>query len=161
VSNQNPSETSSSPIDLNKPVENPKLVEALEQMLLDPSNQAKDVLLVELNRAIYLAVIFTDEMHTTAPDENGRATVKEKSLLKVLHITDERGNAHLPLFTDWGAIRKYLREPVDTLVLPAADAWSWALTTSAYSGIVINPAHNALPISRELIEYLAKQIERN
>lgn len=163
MSSSNISDLKAPPVDLNKPVENPRLVAAIERLLTDQSVQAKDALLVELNRANFLAVIFTDEMHSTPPDENGHVTIKEKSLIKVLSTTDSNGNVYLPLFTDWNAIGKYVGEkpekPISTLVLPAADAWSWALAMGSYQGVVINPAHNALPLNRQQIEYLAKQHE--
>ena len=41
------------------------------------------------------------------------------------------------------------------MVLPAKDAWQFALQGLTYDGVVINPAHNALPLARPMVEYLA------
>lgn len=149
------------PIDINKPVENPALVAAIDRLASEQSEAAKNNLLAELNKAVYLVAIFTDEMHTTEPDEHGQVTVKKDSLIKVLNTSDEAGNTYLPLFTDWKAIGQYIDKPVNTLVMPAADAWSWVLNMGEYHGAVINPARNALPLSKAQIQFLLEQIEPN
>ncbi|PCJ29987.1 MAG: hypothetical protein COA90_10715, partial [Gammaproteobacteria bacterium] len=122
------------------------------------SDEAKDALLLELNKSNYLVAIFADEMHRTEPDENGQSVIEEDSLIKVLNTSDSQGNMFLPLFTDWDALTKYTDKPVSTLVFPPQDAWHWALKMADYHGIVINPAENALPLSREQIQYLNNQI---
>lgn len=148
---------SPAPVDVNKPVENPKLVAAIDRLLSDSSNKAKDELLLELNRANFLAAIFTDEMHTSEPDKDGKTVIEKDSLIKVLNTSDADGNTYLPLFTDWKEIKKYIDKPVNTLILPASDAWDWALKMGDYHGIVINPGHNALPLNIEQIKYLKGQ----
>ena len=149
------------PIDINKPVENPALVAAIDRLASDYSVAAKDNVLAELNRAVYLVAIFTDEMHTTEPDEKGQVTIQKDSLIKVLNTSDEAGNTYLPLFTDWQAIGLYIDKPVNTLVMPASDAWSWVMNMGEYHGAVINPARNALPLSKAQIQFLLEQIEPN
>ncbi|MGE4545962.1 MAG: SseB family protein [Pedobacter sp.] len=146
------------PVDVNTPVTNPKLVAAIQRLKLDASDEAKDALLIELNKANYLVAIFSDEMHTSEPGENGRVTVEKDSIIKVLNTSDGEGNMYLPLFTDWEAIGKYIDQPVDTLIFPSQDAWYWALNMGEYHGVVINPAEDALPLSRAQIEYLANEI---
>lgn len=152
---------SAPPIDINKPVENPSLVAALKRMATDSSPSSQENLLRELNNAVYLMAIFSDELYTAEPDAQGRTVVEKDSKIKVIGTSDSEGNPYLPLFTDWGAIQKYIKEPVNTLVLPAADAWSWALNMGQYHGVVINPAENALPLSRKQIEFLQRKIEPN
>lgn len=143
------------PVDLNKPVENPALVQALERVAGDDSDDAKDALVRELQRANYLAAIIADEMKTTSP-EPGMTTIKAGSVIKF--VTCEKDGQHfLPLFSDWAAIRAYTDQNVSTLVLPASEAWSFALDDDAYQGIVINPAHNALPLELPMVRYLAGQ----
>ncbi|CAA0092732.1 Uncharacterised protein [BD1-7 clade bacterium] len=149
------------PVDVNTPVTNPNLVAAMERLRTDTSNEAKYHLLLELNKANYLVAIFSDEMHTSEPDENGKSTIEKDSIIKVLNTSDEQGNMYLPLFTDWEAIGKYIDQPVNTLVFPPRDAWDWALKMGNYHGVVVNPAHNALPLSKGQIEYLASKIAAN
>lgn len=151
-------ENTAPPVDVNVAVTNPNLVAAIERLKGDVSDEAKDALLVELNKSNYLAAIFTDEMHASEPDENGKSVIEKDSTIKVLNTSDNNGNIYLPLFTDWDALRKYIDQPVNTLVFPPQDAWHWALEMGDYHGIVINPAENALPLNKEQIQYLASQV---
>ena len=70
-------------------------------------------------------------------------------------MAGKQGKNYLLLFTDWDAIRAYTKEDVTAIVLPAKDAWSFFSTTLAATneGIVINPAHNALPLRKPMISY--------
>lgn len=147
-----------SPVDLNKPVENPELSLAIERLVSDQSDAAKDHLLAALNQANYLAVIITDEMHTSEIDEDGKTVIEAGSKIKIVTTNDERGNAFLPLFTDWPAIRQYIQDglEVSTLVLPAYQAWDMALSGN-YHGVVVNPGGNALPLNAGQIAFLRDQ----
>ena len=145
-----------SPVDLSQAVENPALVKALDLVATDGSNEAKDQLLVELQRANYLAAILTDEMKTTG-SVPGQLIVEKGSFIKFL-TAESDGKRYLPLFSDWRAIKGYTPLDVTALVLPGREAWSFALQGSTYDGIVINPAHNSLPLDRSMLLYLANSI---
>ena len=149
------------PVDLNKPVTNPALVAAMKRLKTETSSAAKDAVLIELNRANYLVAIFSDEMHVSKPDSSGKVTIEKDSIIKVLNTSDEKGNIYLLLFTDWDAIRLYIDKPVDTLVFPAKDAWDWVLRMGDYQGAVINPAKDALQLSKQQVEYLSSQLSTN
>ena len=149
------------PVDVNVAVTNPNLVAAMERLKTDTSSAAKDALLLELNKSNYLVAIFADEMHTSEPDENGQSVIEKNSIIKFLNTSDGNGNIYLPLFTDWDALRKYIDQPVSSLVFPPQDAWHWALEMGEYHGVVINPAENALPLNKGQIQYLASQITAN
>lgn len=149
------------PVDVNVAVTNPNLVAAMKRLKIDTSTAAKDALLLELNKSNYLVAIFADEMYTSEPDENGQSVIEKDSIIKVLNTSDGNGNMYLPLFTDWDALRKYIAQPVSTLVFPPQDAWHWALEMGEYHGIVINPAENALPLNKGQIQFLASQIRAN
>lgn len=145
-------------VDVNTPVTNPGLLAALQKLAVDSSDEAKDVLLSELNRSNYLVAIFTDEMHVSNSDESGKSVIEKDSLIKVLNTSDDHGNAYLPLFTDWEALRKYIDHDVSSLIFPPKDAWNWVLNMGDYHGAVVNPAENALPLNRDQIAYLNSQL---
>jgi len=145
------------PVDINEAITNPDLVEALNALAADDSNEAKDLVLTELNKSNFLAATLTDEMHSSEPDEDGNTTIEKGSFIKVISASDSNGNEYLPLFTDWDQVSKYCSQPVNSLVLPAPDAWDWAVKMGKYAGVVVNPAENALPLSVEQIRYLRAQ----
>ena len=144
-------------VDLNKPVENAQLSKALDRLRVDTSDAAKDALLVELNRATYL-VLALDDGHL------GRVTkVDRQEALppgtKIGFLTaGAPGKMNLLLFTDWKAARAYTDAKVIGYVVPAGDAWGMFedVLGSALDGVVINPAHNALPLNRKMIAYLRR-----
>ena len=145
------------PVDLNKPVENPELVAALDAYTRNPSPGARTALTAQLNKGIYLLPILTDQAKITRSESDpGQATFEEDSLIKILTATDADGNAILPLFTDWPSIRSWTTQNVSTLVLPAQDAWGFATRGEGYSGAVINPGGHNLVLKRSELESMKR-----
>lgn len=144
----------SSPVDLDKSVENTALVAAMERVARENSDSAKDELLRELQHANYLAAMFADGLKTREKSP-GQIEIAKGSNFGVL-TAGKDGKNYLVLFTDWPALRAYTQWEVSGWLLPAKEAWQIALQGSTYDGVVINPAHNALPLARPMVEYLSK-----
>jgi hypothetical protein len=142
------------PVDLNKPIENPKLSAAIDEFAEDHNEKTEQELTRQLRSAMFLVPMLTDEMHTTAGADTGDVTIEKGSVIKMLSCIDDAGAEHLPLFTDWPAIRAWTDEPVSTLVMPARDAWDFVLSQDHYAGAVVNPGGSPLPVGRSLIERL-------
>ena len=142
------------PVDLNKPVENPSLVLVLETLLKNPDDVTREKLDPELNRANYLVPIKNSELHTSPPDKNGRSVTTEKSKFNIVVISSPEGKPFIPLFTDWNAIKKWSDQNVQTLVLPAKEAWNFVLNRTEIEGAVINPGYVSLPLDRKYLESL-------
>lgn len=139
--------------DLTQPVENPALLRALARLLSDPTEAAKDEVVSELRQATYLVAMISDELEIPA-DHHGQTVFGEGSEIQVLIAETDDGVAFLPLFTDWQAIGDYTDEKVNAIVMPAAEAWAFALHDEVYQGAVINPAGDALPLGRPMLEFL-------
>jgi hypothetical protein len=142
-------------LDLNKPVVNAGLSLAMDRLTRDSSDAAKDALLLELNKANYLAVSVGKSLSEGIASSNGQALLPAGARFDLL-MAGKQGKNYLLLFTDWDAIRAYTKEDVTAIVLPAKDAWSFFSSTLAATneGIVINPAHNALPLRKPMIAHL-------
>ncbi len=97
---------------------------------------------------------------THSDSEQGKATVQKGTLIKLLTVQDEEGRSILALFPDWQQIRLWTMENVDTLVLPAKDAWGFATMTDTFAGIVINPAGHALALTLNDLETLGRDTEQ-
>jgi len=144
------------PVDLNKPVENPALITAMQRVATDGSNAAKDQLIFELQRANYLAAMFDDGLKKSPSSMVGETTIQKGSTFGVLSAGKD-GKNYLVLFTDWKALQLYTNKKVSGWVLPSKDAWAFVLEDKTYDGVVINPAHNALPLERPMLEFLARE----
>lgn len=105
------------PVDLNTPVTNPILKEALSayKSQQSPDNEAR--LLHGLMTANYLVPILTDEMKTTPGDKPGQTTIQAGSLIKFMCCYNAQNDSLLPAFTDWDEIRAWTKENVSTLVI--------------------------------------------
>lgn len=144
------------PVDLNRPIENPELVKAIDAFMTHNSEQTRRDVDIELRRAVYLLPFLADDdFHASEPDSEGQAVIEKDSLMKILLASDAQDNPLLPLFTDWMQIGAWTKETVNTLVLPAKDAWAFALD-GQYAGVVLNPGGNALPLSQEALVELSK-----
>lgn len=143
------------PVDLDTPVTNPRLVSAISAFATDQSDARLNALLTELNNAVYLVATLLDEANVKATDTPGKVVFEKGSRIKVFTASDPDNNALLPLFTDWDAIRLWIQDPVETLVMPAADAWGFAL--NSYNGVIVNPAGPCLPLNRSQVEDLSRR----
>jgi hypothetical protein len=70
-------------------------------------------------------------------------------------VTDSHDRSLLALFTDWEAMRSWTNEPVSSMIMPANQAWDFAL--AHYQGVVINPAGPSLELSRDQVEELRRR----
>jgi len=145
------------PVDLNKPVENPRLVAALVAFEKNQGDETRQTLWKELKSAVYLIPVRADKLATTPPDKSGKMTVTEDSPISFFMSPDKAGNPFLPIFTDWQEIAKFTKEPVNTVVMPADDLWGFVLNQKGFHGAVLNPADKkALPLDRVMIQSLRK-----
>lgn len=143
------------PVDLNQPVENPALLKAIQRVASEGTDDSKDQLLIELQKANYIAAMVDDDLKTSPTNETGQITIQKGSTFGVLSAEKDGAN-YLVLFTDWQALRAYTENKVSGWILPANHAWSFALQGETYDGVVINPAHNALPLGRPMLEFLVR-----
>ncbi|MCK7576621.1 MAG: SseB family protein [Chromatiales bacterium] len=142
------------PVDLNKPVTNPTLTAALSKLAGNRTPENAASVRRELQKAIFLIPMLADELHTTPVTAEGKSIVLENSKLKIFMLTGKDGKSYLPLFTDWEEIQKWSNRSVNTLVMPASDAWSFAIANPKYEGIVVNPGGISLPLSRNAVQQL-------
>ena len=145
-------------LDLDKAVENPALVRAMDQLAAHNSESARDQLIGELQHAEFLAAILPGDGKTPVAGPPGATIVSKGTRFDVL-AAGKDGQGYLLLFTDWAQLRMYTNKNVTGWVLPASDAWAFGLQ-KGFDGIVVNPAHNALPLRREMVQYLATHLSK-
>lgn len=137
-------------------VENPKLKKAISDYDQTQNSETESRLAKELKQAIFLVAIITDEMKTDEVSEEGRTTIQKGSLIKFLIVYDSENNPLLPLFTDRDEIRKWSKEDVGALAMPATDAWAFAEKDAQYKGVVINPGGKSWQVNIKRIQHIMK-----
>jgi hypothetical protein len=145
-----------SQVDFNKPVTNPVLREILRCKYEEPSKVSSAVLEAAIRSAVYLIPILSDEMKVEPSGPNGQMTLQKGSRIKVMLAFDQNKVEFLPLFTDREELKKWIRDPVSTLAMPARQAFGFVSASTTLQGVVINPAGQLLSIQRKGIELLAK-----
>ena len=147
-------------IDLNKPVTNPELLEAIDAMKRDGSSENLDHVINEVMRANFLSPVII----TPAPeaDESGSTVLKAETTISFHMITDSVGKSYFPAFTDWDELRKWNKEEnMQTLISTFDDYAAMVLGENGRSeGFVINPFGTNIPFSRDMIESLKNQKEK-
>jgi len=143
-----------SPVDLNKPVENPRLKDAMVAYAESPNESTQAEIGRQLNSANFLVTILTDEMKTVPGASEGQMTISQGSLIKFLHCSNADNEIFLPAFTDWQEIRAWTTQDVSTLVMPSDQLWDFALGGEEWCGVVINPAGQGWVLRKEHVEAL-------
>lgn len=127
-------------------VENPDLVAAIAALAQDPSEGAQDALTMQLQRGLYLVPVFSDPQDPAESEEGEE--------VQLLVCTDPEGAEFMPLFTDTAAMEAWTEEPVNAMALNAGEAWDFILSQPDCAGAVVNPGGLALPLNRQLVEFL-------
>ncbi len=111
-------------------------------------------MLTEIQRATYLVAILTEGAEMERSEIPGEVIFKKGTQIQVLEAESD-GMSYLALFTDRSQITDYTDVKVTAMILPAAEAWAFALQDHAgYDGAVINPAGDPLPLSLPLLQFL-------
>ena len=140
VSAKTPSPPVVPPVDLNVPVTNPRLVEAIHKHQQSQSNETATELFDELKTAVLLVAVILEKPASKPSDT--QALFKKGDKIAVVEVRDNSNNRLLALFTDHHELKRFTTQANSTLVMPTRDAMSFALE-KGYSGLVVNPASEA------------------
>lgn len=139
-------------VDVNKPIENPALVKAMETFFQDTSNRENELLFLdELFHAHFLVPVIVEGII-----ENG--TAKKGTKFSVKMLTAPNGDNFFMAYTDWEQLSKWSTEKQETLILTYGDMMALTLKGQKnVKGAVINPFGHNVPVKPDLMEY-AKQL---
>lgn len=152
-------------IDVNKPLENPKLKElfSLRNAGL-PEKEYSDVLNQLLEEIVMNAHFLSVIQMSKAPEQNGdgTATFKENTTIGFPMLSAADGRKFYPVFIDWEELGKWeemRNPPPQTLILSFDDYASMVLGQNQADGIVVNPFSDNLPLDRDLMMHLRARKE--
>ena len=138
-------------IDPNVPLSNPELVAAIEASLSQPNEQTRAGFYKALENAQFLLPVTMEPMPGSA-DADGRVTLETDTQIGLITISDNQGNAYLPAFTDWQALKAWREKPDErTLVVTYEDVAGMVIHTEGIAGFCINAYTHSIPVSREQI----------
>lgn len=143
-------------MDVNKPVENPKLIAAIDALRQNPNTETEGVFFECLKEANFL-IILHDRLVHDEPDEEGKFTLKEETKISFPMLSDADGNPLHFGFTDWPSVYAWRDEPdQQTLILPFSDLAYLILKGKADStGFLVNASTQNFFIPRNIISQVS------
>ncbi len=154
-------QTRSSGVDVNKPVENPKLKALFEQLQQQQTDELINQVFEEIAvRAHFLSVIMLSE--EPQHNDDGTATFRQGSVMQFPMLTTQDGKHFYPAFTDWGELLKWRQiETPKTLILSFDDYATMVLQKEETDGVIINPFGDNFLLDRPLLAHLKTQKDLN
>ncbi|HWT26316.1 MAG TPA: enhanced serine sensitivity protein SseB C-terminal domain-containing protein, partial [Mobilitalea sp.] len=149
--------------DINKPVTNPELVEAIHNMIEDNSTDAQNAMINELMKAHFLSPAkLSPQPKRKEKAANGEIVLKEDTAINFTLIQNSNGETFFPVFTDWDELHKWLKdENQQTIVTTFDDLAALILKPGTdFAGFVINPFGESINIPEELVNDLKEQKDR-
>ena len=146
-------------IDVKKPVTNPGLKSAISIFNSNKTETNLQKVLLEIKNATFLVLVNNDELKTTKTPKEGRVTFEAGSKLKFFKTFDEKGNAFIPLFTDWKEINLWIevKTGVFAWIMPTEEAFNFVLKNKTV-GLVINPCTDKWEVNNEQITNFLNEI---
>jgi hypothetical protein len=142
-------------VDLDTPVTNQKLVTVLETWSKGDAGPMDEAIWDALQSSVLLVLVLDDGSSRFAPNATGMMTLEKGSLLAIVEAIDDNDDHLLALFTDWTAARLFVTEKTVGMLMPANQAWDFAL--ERHIGAVVNPrSRTALRLTRRQLVALKR-----
>lgn len=141
-------------VDVNKPIENPRLKGLLRFAAGNPTEEIMNLVYEEvaMNTRFLSVMMLSEEPETS---EDGTAKFKEGSVMQLPQLTAPDGKKFQPAFTDWQELEKWEdMEKPKTLLLTFDDYAALVLKNPEIQGVVVNPFSENMMIDRKILEHL-------
>lgn len=129
-------------MDVNTPVENPRLVAAINRIVEAETPENEEALIAELREAHFLSPVVIDP-----PPSPGESTLGEGTSIQFALLPGPE--AYYPAFTDWGELRKWKDTPDQQTLITRLDDFCGMLDGNHHAGVIVNPLTQGLLLSRE------------
>jgi hypothetical protein len=155
-------QASTDEVDVNKPLENPRLKRLFEQWRQQRTDHLLNQVFEEIvTRAHFLSVIMLSE--EPKPSDDGTATFKQNAIMQFPMLTTQDGKSFYPAFTDWGELKKWqsITSPPKTLILSFDNYAAMVLQKEGAEGVVINPFGDNFLMNYQTLTHLKTQKDLN
>lgn len=142
---------------LNRPVENPELMAAVERMGRENSRESREAV---LDLVISSARLLAPVAITPPPqaDEAGQTSLGQGAAIQFQLIANQEGQPFFPAFSSWEELRKLCGpKNQQTLLLTFDDYAAMVLRDNRAAGFVLDPFGACLSFDRAMVEHLAQR----
>ncbi len=149
-------------IDVNKPVTNPSLVQALDDMMKSNCEASQNEVINEILKAHFISPVTISPTPQTSTSQSN-VVLKEQTTIGFNTIENEANQVYLLAFTDWDELRKWQKnEEQQTLIVTFEDLVSMLKSDSSnLEGFVINPHRHNFIIDRSTAFIIKEQLDRH
>ena len=143
-------------VDVNKPLENPMFVAAVEAFQKTPNTETEAAFFAQIKQAHFLLVLHEKLSHD-APDADGKFTLKEKSTISFPMLSPPNSAPIFFGFTDWSALYAWRNEPnQQTMILSFDDVAAMVLRENFdCAGFLVNAASHDFFLPRTIIAHVS------
>lgn len=149
-------------------IDNTELVEAIEKMRTDFSDQARqDVVNITIFNSKFFVPAHFDSSTELIQNEQERLQFNERPKAKFVLIENPEGEKYLPVFTSTDLLKEFREKEAEgcqSFVMSFADIATVIETFDFLGGFVINPFNHNLPFPSSFIAHikstLLEQIEK-
>ena len=142
--------------DINQPITNPELAQAIARMNQENDRQSREAVLdLVLSSARFLAPVTI----TPAPqEEGGQAALGQGTAIQFQLLSNQEGQPFFPAFTNWEELRRLCGpKNQQTLVLTFDDYAAMVLRDNRAAGFVVDPFGACLSFDRAMVEHLVER----
>lgn len=142
-------------IDIDKQVKNPALVSSIRDMVTHYTEEKEKKFLSFLFDATFLSPIESTDIGSE--NAAGKEILKSDISIKLLHLSNEKQEAWLPIFTDWEEVSKAYNRNCKTMLLQLTDYQAILNKDDKYAGVSINPYGENIILSKQNINAVLEQ----
>lgn len=140
-------------MDVNTPVTNPILVNAIEAIKNEITPETQDKYFKAVIDAQFLSPVTIEPPPPAGKD--GKTTLTKDTKISFFGFTDMNGDEYLPVYTDWVALKQWRDIPDEqTVITSYKDISGMVLNNPQSKGFVINPYSHNVPVRRNIIEHI-------
>ena len=145
--------------DINKPVTNSQLIEAIKKMRAEPNDKTQNEVINIALRSTFLVPAIVDRSERIIADENNQVQFDKTPQAKFLLINHPKLGSFIPAFTDADEISKFKSdEKFQAVVMRFNQVASLTEQMPNLNGFVVNPLSDPLPFTKDLLDTILKQI---
>lgn len=146
-------------MELNKPIENPRLRDLFEQRKTASDQKTYNAVMNLIAEEIVMNASFLTIVELSEKvkiDSEGRPTFNKGTTIDFIKLADEEGVTYYPAFMDMQELSKWPgvnAEEISTVVLSFDDLAAMVASPDGADGIVINPCGEELVIEKDLVAH--------
>ncbi|MBR1863567.1 MAG: SseB family protein [Ruminococcus sp.] len=140
-------------------VKNPELIQAINEMRANFNSDNQNKVINLVLRSTFLIPAKIEKTQELVADQSNHVEFQDKNTAKFLLVNHKERGAFFPVFTDITELEKMKsEEPSMPFAMKFADLAGLTENTPDVVGFVINPFHENLPFTKEMLQSIKQTL---